>query len=195
MKMARKIVTANHETKMLEILSILNEKLHPGTTESIEKIINDNKNFQTSFKFQTKQKFAEELQEGEEHNWRLPKNSIPIRYDLNLKSTIHTSSLVVDGVVNIRVKIIEKTDKLTLHARNLNIDQILLFNADSRAEIGVVRFSLYAPTDMLTIYLTEEIEADKELFIMVDYNFEMNNQADMTGFYRTSYFDDNNVRR
>lgn len=176
----------------------LSEVLQSTTRELVLTNLEYNKNFQRSAKLPLIQDFISNylnaLDESE-HNWRLPKNSVPISYDLHLISNIHSGSLAVVGEVTIAVRIVEATDVLTLHSRNLTIDELEVFSVNDGSRIPVVKISLYAPTDMLTIYLFDEVAAGDEIIIIVNYRFTMNDSPVQTGFYRTSYVSSTGARR
>jgi aminopeptidase N len=81
---------------------------------------------------------------------------------------------------------------LTLHARRLNIVELKVFQADGVSEVPIINYSLYSPTDMLTVYLVDDANVGAELILHVQYGFAMNDQLTNTnlylaGFYRTSY--------
>lgn len=136
-----------------------------------------------------------DLLDDTEHNWRLPKSSVPSSYDLHLISNVHSGDLSVSGDVSIKLKVIETTDRLTLHSRNLTIDELTLLEADGINEIAIINFNLYTPTDMLTIYLRDNLTSGSELVLNVKYRFTMNDSPTQTGFYRTSYLSNSNETR
>lgn len=154
------------------------------------KNINLNKEFRNGSKFVSLSNaltnYLNEEQESE-HNYRLPKTSTPVSYDLHLTSNIHSGSLAVEGDVTLKIRVVERTDRLTLHSRDLLIQDLNLFQADGIEAVKILRHSLYAPTDMLTIYLLENAEAETEFILEVKYVFAMNTLPSQTGFYRTSY--------
>lgn len=127
----------------------------------------------------------------DEHSWRLPKTSSPISYELHLASNIHSGSLAVQSEVVIKLKTDAKTDRLTLHSRSLVIEELRLFSDDGINEVPIDKYSLYTPTDMLTIYLPAEVDAGIEFILHVKYRFNMNSEPFtglyLSGLYRTSY--------
>jgi aminopeptidase N len=124
-----------------------------------------------------------------EHNLRLPRKSAPISYDLHLKTNVHVGELAVDGEVVIKLRILESTSVLTLHARSLSIEKLQLFQVDGNTEVGIINYSLYSLTDMLTIYMVDEASTGTELELRVKYECSMNDTPGLylTGFYITSY--------
>lgn len=195
---SKRIVSSTHEEKMKQVLTSLSPLLKANTAETVKKNINYNKNFQRGVKTSAIKSYLQDYLsklEGSEHNWRLPETSVPISYNLHLKTNIHIDDLSVEGEVSINLKVLKSTDKLTLHSRNLKINELKLFEVSSSNEVDVLSFSLYAPTDMLTIYLAEDATVGVELLLNVKFNFDINTKPDMTGFYRTSYVNEENENR
>lgn len=134
----------------------------------------------------------EDLDESE-HNLRLPRSSIPIRYNLHLQTNIHDGDLLTNGDVSIHIRVLETTDRLTLHSRNQTILELSVLAADQITPIGVANFSLYSPTDMLTVYLQSALTPGTECFLKIRYSFDMRESS--PGLYRTSYYAENGTVR
>lgn len=128
-----------------------------------------------------------------EHNLRLPKSSIPIRYNLHLQTNIHDGELLTSGDVSVHIRILETTDRLTLHSRNQTILELSLLAADEITQINVQSYSLYSATDMLTIYLQNALAPGTDCFLKIRYSFDMRESS--PGFYRTSYNTENGAVR
>jgi hypothetical protein len=62
--------------------------------------------------------------------YRLPNNSVPLRYDLRLKTDFDKGDFNFEGRAKIYLKTIESTKKITLHMKDLNIENIDLFGVD-----------------------------------------------------------------
>lgn len=183
---------------MLELLNQLSDTIKPTTRETVVKTININKAWQSSTEVRVINDFIINYMNTvseSEHNWRLPKASAPISYEMKLVSHIDSDSTLVEGEVSIKLRIMESTDRLTLHSRTLNINDLRLFQADGVTEVMIINYSLYAPTDMLTIYLVDYIAAGTEFVLIVKYTFDMNTLISQTGFYRTSYLNNDGLRR
>lgn len=195
---SKRIASSEQESKMVELLNKLSDTIKPTTGEAIVKTININKSWQSSSEVQVINDFIINYMNTvseSEHNWRLPKTSAPISYELKLVSHIDSTSTAVEGEVLIKLRIMESTDRLTLHSRTLNINDLRLFQADGVTEVMIINYSLYAPTDMLTIYLVDYIASGTEFVLSVKYNFDMNTSPSQTGFYRTSYLNTDGLRR
>lgn len=134
-----------------------------------------------------------EILDESEHHLRLPNSSIPIKYNLFLKTNIHTGDLHTEGEVTIHIRTLESTDRITLHSRNQQIHQVIMLEVDQVTPIVVDRFSLYSPTDMLTVYLQNALTPGSECLLRILYSFDMREAS--SGLYRTSYIaDDGTVR-
>lgn len=188
---------------MMRILSEFSTELQSTTSIEVVKAINKNKQWRASSKVNEIKdfvsKYLKDLKENES-NLRLPRTSAPISYDLHLKTNVHTGDLAVDGEVIIRLRIVETTNALTLHSRSLNIEELKLFQADGLNEVGIINYSLYSPTDMLTIYLLEDARVGTELVLRVKYGCNMNDKPPppglyQSGFYLTSYIAANGTKR
>jgi aminopeptidase N len=192
MSISRRIVTPEHEAKILQVLSSLSETLQPTTRASVVEAISKNKQWRSSQKVPAIKAFITKHMDdlkSSEHNLRLPRTSAPISYDLHLKTNVHVGELAVDGEVLIKLRVLEPTSVLTLHARSLNVEELQLFRADGVTEVGIINYSLYSPTDMLTIYMVDEVSTGTELELRVKYECSMNDTPGLylTGFYITSY--------
>lgn len=62
-----------------------------------------------------------EVIENNSNDFRLPNNTIPRHYKLNLNPHLPPENFTFDGEVEISLEIVEGTNNLTLHARNLTI--------------------------------------------------------------------------
>lgn len=185
----KRVVTTEHEEKIMELLGKYSDTLRPDTRSAIMRDINNNKLWRASSRIETIHEFITnfltKLKE-KEHNWRLPLTSAPITYDVLFETELDRAVLLVKAEVSIHLKITQSTDHLTLHARNLNIDELKLLNM-SGSEVAIINYSLYAPTDMLTIYLAEDAVVGTEYQLKAKYTFNINNTPSQTAFYMTSY--------
>lgn len=209
-------MTAEQENKVNEVLETVSEYLQPTTRVAVFKNIKINKSFRQSTKVSSISRFLEKARKNNlrspkastnnrrspraldesEHQWRLPKTSTPISYDLHLISNIHTGDLNVDGEISIKLKVLETTNRLTLHSKNISIEVLTLFDAADK-EVTISNYSLYTPTEILTVYLISEVSPNSEFTLKVKYQFVMYDppNTDMVGFYRTSYLTDAGTRR
>lgn len=127
-------------------------------------------------------------QPGEKHSYRLPTNSVPLSYEIIIKSNIHAEEFEFSGKVDIHVKIIQPTDTITLHQRDIEIEQINLVVIDScKASLP---YKLTTSHDFLTVILPRIFNPHEELKLSITYHGELNQNP--SGFYCGSYKADEN---
>jgi aminopeptidase N len=157
-------------------------------TEAMKRI-DDNKVFLTSAKYDDITTYVVEkvrMIVEFENRLRLPKNSVPLRYRIQLDARfIHTGSRGFTGDVEIDVKITEKSNYVMLHSKTQAIMELRVLEKVDRTEIPLLDYHLHAPADTLTIYFLEELEVGSEITIHVSYWTQMPTTG--TGFYQTSY--------
>jgi len=120
---------------------------------------------------------------------RLPNHTRPLLYDLRLNPYLVSDNFTFDGEVLVDIEILSRTRILTLHSKNLTIDE----DATSlRVKNGL---DLYAPITHERNGLTESLSLafDKELAIghytlRLKFSGVLNNKR--YGFYRSSYVDE-----
>ncbi|KAG5680515.1 hypothetical protein PVAND_010022 [Polypedilum vanderplanki] len=126
------------------------------------------------------------IQSSETLTYRLPNNSFPLAYDIILKTDIDKGEFAFTGKVKIHVKVIEATDKITLHYKQIEIDTINLLQNDSLTLISSnLQFSLIQSHSFLIISLPFVYQSDSEFVLEVSYHGELRDDA--AGFYRANY--------
>lgn len=114
---------------------------------------------------------------------RLPRNSIPIHYDITLTTNVHNGERNFDGVVIIEIKITAETDTLTLHNRGLTPLSYRLY--DNSLEDVAINISADASRDFFFITAEKVLQVDELYFIEIAYNGQLG--ISMNGFYISSY--------
>lgn len=169
--------------------------LGASTRTSAEKNIDDNKMWIASQKFTDLVAFVDaEVKRSEEveNQLRLPRTSIPTHYSLELDArNVHLGLLGFSGHVIIDVRITQTTDYIMMHSKTQAISELHV-NTRAGADIPLLEYSLYQPTDTLTIYFMDELPVGTEIIVHVKYTTVMPTSG--TGFYQTSYVKPNNVR-
>ncbi|CAG9805382.1 unnamed protein product [Chironomus riparius] len=118
--------------------------------------------------------------------YRLPNDSIPINYEINLTTNVHKKDFNFTGKVKIRIKIVEPTDKITLHYKSITINKIDIWNGLQPAPILLnASFNYIESHDFLIINLPNIFNKDTELLINIAYHGQL--RDDGGGFYRGSY--------
>lgn len=124
---------------------------------------------------------------ADETGYRLPNSTIPIRYDVSLKTEIHRAEAAFSGIVKIRIKAVEPTSDVTLHYRQLTIEGIGLYDsADPPVLIeNDVKFTSDDDHEFLVLKLTNPLTVDTEYLVEIQYQGFL--RDDNMGFYRSSY--------
>lgn len=124
---------------------------------------------------------------------RLPKTSIPYLYDLALNTAVHTGQRAFSGTVKISIAILEPTNYITLHNRQLDIDfsSITLKNTLTDVEYDVT-VSNDEEREFIHIESATPLQ-EMELFTL-EISFAGLLQLGTSGFYRSSYRLDGETR-
>lgn len=123
-----------------------------------------------------------------EFSLRLPDHTVPYSYDIFVTTDIHEGIFDFNGSVVIRVNVLEDTSWIMLHSYLLTLNDVKVSNLD-----GVVlstTFEMNEETHQVRIDSLETLEANQEYVIEID--FSGNLRTDDVGFYRSSYYDENN---
>ncbi|KAJ9573937.1 hypothetical protein L9F63_008679, partial [Diploptera punctata] len=112
-------------------------------------------------------------------SYRLPDHTIPISYDVKLKTDVNTT-FKFTGEVAITVEIVEETDVIILHSTGLDIISLTIDGSEHD------NYTLASDdTHFLTIYLNETIPIGEYATIEIEFEGEL--ADDMYGFYKSSY--------
>jgi len=117
--------------------------------------------------------------------YRLPNDSIPIRYDLWLQTNIDQGILSFNGRVKIQIKIIEPTQLITLHYRQINIERVDMLSVSNNLISSGLAFALDDQHEFLRIYLPQAVTRNAEFILEIVYNGNLRTQAE--GFFYTNY--------
>ncbi|KAL7038737.1 hypothetical protein ACKWTF_009675 [Chironomus riparius] len=128
-------------------------------------------------------------QSNQNLSYRLPTNSIPLSYEIIIKSNIHEKDFEFSGNVNIHLKILEATDTITLHCRELEIEKINLYYVD-RSDLLFynLTYKFIKSHDFLIISLPRVFFKTEEFNLDLTYYGELKNEP--SGFYAASYTDE-----
>jgi aminopeptidase N len=129
--------------------------------------------------------------EKEELSYRLPNDTIPIRYEIYISTEIHNGEdFGFDGSVKIQLKVVEETEQITIHSRFLDIKKVSLRKSDGGAEIAGIKYDLKKEVDFLIVKSPEKLIVDQQYILEIDYNGTL--RTDSSGFYRSSYKNEEN---
>jgi aminopeptidase N len=129
------------------------------------------------------------IQEANSISFRLPNNTIPLYYSINLRTDIHRGDSSFRGNVEIHIKVLEQTNTITLHARQLVIFRINLFTADGNIFQFNAPFTMDSELEFLTITTDRMINVDEEFHVEIEYGGFLN--QNLQGFFGGFYMENN----
>ncbi|KAI9502229.1 hypothetical protein GGI25_001519 [Coemansia spiralis] len=117
----------------------------------------------------------------------LPKNVTPIHYDLLLAPDLE--ALTYTGEVAVKVRINEATDKIVLHANELEIKEAHITGADLKADAPLKASSIAFEKEDETVHLAfaQALPSGIEATLTIAFSGVLNDL--MVGFYRSKYTD------
>jgi aminopeptidase N len=118
-------------------------------------------------------------------SYRLPNDTIPIRYDIQLTTRVDEGNFDFTGNVKINLRIVTQTNTITIHSKQLTILSTELRNSVGGV-IGTQPATLDPVTEFLTVQtLVGQLAAGQEYVLEINYNGIL--RQDDQGFYRSSY--------
>lgn len=124
-------------------------------------------------------------------SWRLPKAIYPISYIIALETKVHDEGdRDFKGTVIIHLDVRQSTNRIVLHSKDLNIQEILILSGAS--EIDVLNFQVDETRDFLIIEVAEDFEIGADLLVLIEFNGQL--QQEGVGFYRSQYQIDGRTR-
>lgn len=117
--------------------------------------------------------------------YRLPNHTKPVLYSIELETAIHEGNFDFSGHVEIEIDVIEATDVITLHSRQLTISKVELWDEDLRVTSAFHNYTIREDREFLEIHLSVTLAPGEKYYIVIDYNGTL--RDDDAGFYRSSY--------
>ncbi|KAJ2519221.1 hypothetical protein H4217_002823 [Coemansia sp. RSA 1939] len=117
----------------------------------------------------------------------LPTNVTPTHYDLFLAPDL--DSLTYSGRVSIKLRINEPTDKIVLHANELEVKDVHIASAALGLDAPLKASAVALEKDDETLHLSfaQQIPSDTEATLTISFGSVLNDL--MVGFYRSAYTD------
>lgn len=116
---------------------------------------------------------------------RLSTNVMPTNYDIHIKVDI--PNRVFDGVETIYVHVNdESTDFIEIHALDLDITKIEVFNNDDDEEVSISSTEYFNDTEKFLMKFSENLVQQRNYRVHVEFKGELKN--DMKGLYISSYY-------
>lgn len=130
------------------------------------------------------------IKQHADSNYILPETSYPLHYNLHITSNIHRDEFNFNGRVAIKLAILENTNKITMHSKNLTITSINLFNPDNTPitishELTEYDFLVITTQDVILV-------PENEYRVEIVYNGEY--MSSSNGFYSASYINAKNEK-
>lgn len=129
---------------------------------------------------------------GEKMNvFNLPGNTEPISYKLNIKTVMDSQKniFMFTGDVTISIRVKTTTEELILNADGLNITEVKMTDTNASTIIDVLSYKLSVKNEQLVIKLKAPgLIADRVYDVQIAYSGQL--RRDMTGFYLSSYKDE-----
>lgn len=102
-------------------------------------------------------------------NYRLPNNTKPEAYNVSLSTDIHKGNFNFYGEVNIIIVVLEKTNNITVHQRDLVIESARLTTEDGH-DVALLDSQYDKRTEFLTfVTKSETLSAGSRLSLTIKY--------------------------
>jgi len=133
-------------------------------------------------------------------DYRLPTNVKPIHYKITLDPLIDEPDSIEEpvpstftGEVIIRVRVLEETGSITLHYKDLTIDEVRITADSTATNLSVIH--TYDPDTHFWVLSAGDdgegtFKTNEQYLITI--NYTGHHRDDMYGFYRSSYMDAEN---
>ena len=125
-------------------------------------------------------------------SFRLPNNTVPIHYDVSLLTDIHLGNFDFFGTVTIDIRVVEETETITIHYRQLAISSIDLLDFSGRILESNVNFEQIEEVEFLVIKPRLMLIELNRYKVVIRYRGLL--RTDDYGFYRASYFNEEGRR-
>ncbi|XP_037044998.1 aminopeptidase N-like [Bradysia coprophila] len=126
--------------------------------------------------------------EDEYIGYRLPNDTRPETYDVQLRTWVHEENFEFTGEVNIGIITVTETNAITLHTRQLNIVQIRLFTTGGGPIPGLISIGPYtynSTYEFMRIPINSVLPANTRYNLEIRYSGTL--RTNQGGFYRSSY--------
>lgn len=120
-------------------------------------------------------------------DYRLPNNTVPIRYDVSLKTDVHRGDKAFTGTVKITIRALENTNEITLHYRQLTIESIDLFTNPTTLVLleKNVYYDEKSDVEFLIIQSKNQLIVNQIYVVEIKYHGIL--RDDNKGFYLSTY--------
>ena len=122
---------------------------------------------------------------------RLPKHLNPDKYKIYLTPFIEEGNFTIPGHVDISLTVVEAqaANNVTLHIEKIDIyENTVKITKENEDEVGIEGFGYDKENHYFIIFLSETLQKGEKIDLSIDFLAELN--ADLSGFYRSKYFDE-----
>lgn len=130
---------------------------------------------------------TENVDQFNTRTFRLPNNTIPLHYDIHLRTNVHSGDFAFHGSVIINIRVLEASNTITLHSSQMLVQTVNLLDAQGNTIERNLPFILDNTLQFLVITTGQQMQRDQEFAVEVTYSGFL--RTDRLGFYRTSYND------
>lgn len=127
-----------------------------------------------------------ETSEDDYIGYRLPNDTRPETYDIQLRTWVHEENFQFEGEVNIGIVTVNATNAITLHTRQLNIVQVRLLTTGAvPGLISIGPYTYNSTFEFMRIPINSVLPADTRYTVEIRYTGTL--RQNQGGFYRSSY--------
>jgi len=116
---------------------------------------------------------------------RLPSDTVPESYVLNVEPNFETPNASFTGHVEISVRVTTNTTVLTLNARGLVLDEIEVTEDKTNKNVGVKSWDYVPDLDQVKIWTDIPILANRKYVVRIWFTGLLRNGG--VGFFKSSY--------
>ncbi|XP_030370583.1 aminopeptidase N [Scaptodrosophila lebanonensis] len=131
-----------------------------------------------------------------EENYRLPNETVPIHYSIELTTSVHNGETPFSGKVIITLEVVEDTDHIVVHARQLREFTASIKSVDAGATDITLKDSYEEEREFLTLSPTDtsiSFAAGTQWLLTIEYKGDL--RTDNGGFYLSTFTGDNGETR
>lgn len=122
----------------------------------------------------------------DENSIRLPGQTRPINYDVELNVHVHNGTRTYNGKVNIKIAVDVATDVITLHNKGLDVSQVTVTAMNNDELPNTI--ALDASRDFLFVNVDRQLVVGEEYSLEILFNGLTS--TSMAGFYQMKYVDE-----
>uniref|UniRef100_A0A1Q3FGJ4 Aminopeptidase N n=2 Tax=Culex tarsalis TaxID=7177 RepID=A0A1Q3FGJ4_CULTA len=129
-----------------------------------------------------------------DEEYRLPKTSVPTRYEVLIRTEVHSGDRSFEGTVDIYFTVLQATNDIVIHQRDLAIQSFTLYSLGvSEIELATPQMSYNAQYNKVTFTSSTLLQPNANYKLVIRYTGKLANDED--GFYISSYVDDDGVTK